>query len=495
MGKIKRFLSRLSISEKVLFIILLGILVAAFIPVYRLALYSCPYYDDYSYGFYVKNFYEQEGPASIFKAVVMTVKGFWYAWQGTYASAAMMSLAGMSFGEEYYFVGIWAVITVISLGTFTLFYTLSRKVLNASGYSAASLGILGILLLTEFIYSSYVGVFWYNSAVHYTFMHGVMFFMISAAVSIMFAKGTVSRVLWAIMTMVLGVVCAGANFVTCLQGALILCVICTAAFIWRKAAGFYYLPAIALYSMGLFENLSAPGNDVRQAHFAGEPAVKAIIDSFIEAFKRIPEFTSLSSLVVVAAMLPLIINMVRKMKVSFKLPGVVTALAFCLYATGYTSSFYSWAGPPVERTLVCVKFTYQILLVLTVTYWTGYFTKRLEKQEINLRYNLSYYALLAALICIFFVFSKDRAGGYLSYGSYYYVHDCEAQSFRQEHLERIEIIKNSDGGDVAVPKHMHMPWLLTGPNDLSTSATAEQNSFMARYYGVDSIYVDLDYKD
>lgn len=491
--KIKKFIGKLNIYEKVLFFILLLLGIGALIPVYRLALYSCPYYDDYSYSEYVRNFYVQDGFFGIFKGIYHTVVGFWYSWQGTYASAAVMSLAGMSFGEEYYFLSIWAVITIISLGSFSLIYTLARKVLEASGYVSSSLGILASVFLTQFIYSSYQGIFWYNSAAHYTLMHGIMFFMLSCAVNIVYSKKLVSKVLWALLTTMLGFVSAGANFVTCLQGLLFLLLVFVCAIIWKRKNSIYLIIPIVLYSLGLYQNLSAPGNSVRAAFFTGESPVKAILHSFFEAFIQIPKLTSLSSLVVVAAMIPFIINAVNKCKLSFKLPGVVSVLAFCLYATGYTSSFYSWAGPPIDRTYVAIKFTYQILLLVVIAYWIGYFAIRLGVGNKAVKYNIAYFAALVITLVICFIFSKDQAGGYLTYGSYYYVHDCEAQSFRAEYLERIDIIRNSDGGSVGVPAHKYHPWLLIGPNELSTSETAEQNSFMARYYGVDAIYIDEDY--
>lgn len=491
--KIKKFIGKLNINEKVLFFILLLLGIGALIPVYRLALYSCPYYDDYSYSEYVRNFYVQDGFFGIFKGIYHTVVGFWYSWQGTYASAAVMSLAGMSFGEEYYFLSIWAVITIISLGSFSLIYTLAKRVLEASVYIAASLGILASVFLTQFIYSSYQGIFWYNSAAHYTLMHGIMFFMLSCAVNIVYSKKPVSIVLWTLLATILGFASAGANFVTCLQGLLFLLLVFVCAIIWKRKNSIYLIIPIVLYSLGLYQNLSAPGNSVRAAFFTGESSVKAILHSFFEAFIQIPKLTSLSSLVVVAAMIPFIINAVNKCKLSFKLPGVVSVLAFCLFATGYTSSFYSWAGPPIARTMVSVKFTYQLMLVLTVIYWVGWIVKNFAKENCQAKYNFLFFLVLSIFFVVCFAFSKDQAGGYLTFGSYYYVHDCEAQGFRAEYLERIDIIRNSDGGSVGVPAHKYHPWLLIGPNELSTSETAEQNSFMARYYGVDAIYIDENY--
>lgn len=486
-------MKKLNLSEKAFFFILLAAFVLAMIPVYRIALYACPFYDDYNYSIYVKTYYSQMGLKGVFVGMYETMKGFWWAWQGTFSSAAFMSLAGMSFGEQYYFLGVWAVITVISLGTFCFTYTVLKNTLGADFYKAASMGILVTLLLLEFIHTSYQGLFWYNSAVHYTFMHGIMFFMLAAAIKTICSKKIVGAILFTLLTMILGFISSGANFVTSLQGLLLLITVMALGLFFKRKKSFFLIAPILLYAYGFKINVKAPGNSVRQAYFEGEGAVKAILDSFLQAIKDIPKFTGLAGLVVICVMIPTIVEIVKKSEYDFKLPGLISALSFCMYATGYTSSFYSWSSGPIDRTMVNIKFTYQILLVANIVYWTGWIVKKLEFEPYKLKHNVIFYLFFAFLLSLCFMFSKDQAGGYLSYGSYYYTHTCFAQNFREEYLRRIDIIKNSDGGEVAVPPIWFRPWLLIGNAELSEDSSAEPNTCMARYYGVESIYLDRNY--
>lgn len=493
MKKIQRLFSKFNINSGVMALITVLVLICALLPVYRLGLFSCPWYDDYGYGFNVKYYYSQEGFWGIFKGMISTIRGSWYSWQGTYASIGAMSLAGMSFGEKYYFIGVWTVITVIAIGIFAFSFTSQKRLLNADNKEAVVLSVLITLYLMEFIYISYQGFFWYNSAVHYTFMYGIMLLMMTCAINIVAPQNSkkISRFLWVIVTCILAVITAGANFVTCLQGLLFLLTIFAFALLRKNKKSLLILFPILCYSIGLYYNVSAPGNNNRAAFYTGESAIEAIIDSFKSAILYIPKITDVAALVMIVMMLPVLLNLAVKAEFSFKMPALVTALAFCLYSTGYTASFYSTASAPIDRTMIPVKFTYQLLLLFVAFYWIGWLVKR-KKIEKKYRFNLAYFLILSLMILVCFTKSKDQAGGYLSYGSYYYVHTGEAQNFRQEYLSRIETILNSDGGDVAVEPIVFRPWLLIGKEELSTDPNAEPNTFMAKYYGVKSIYLNVE---
>lgn len=69
--------------------------------------------------------------------------------------------------------------------------------------------------------------------------------------------------------------------------------------------------------------------------------------------------------------------------------------------------------------------------------------------------------------------------------NYYYIHTGLAYNFYQEYLNRVETVKNG-GPDVVVEPYSYMPWFLQ-TSDLGDSPDAENNSFMASWYGKNSI--------
>ena len=82
-----------------------GILLVLLIPLLRLSFYTLPWYDDYSYGKFVKGFLDQERTwESALEGAVYGTKVQWYAWQGTFSSIFFMCLMPGVWGEEFYFL-------------------------------------------------------------------------------------------------------------------------------------------------------------------------------------------------------------------------------------------------------------------------------------------------------------------------------------------------------------------------------------------------------
>lgn len=82
------------------------LLLLLLVPLLRLALYAVPWYDDYNYGQFVKNFVDMERSiGSAVSGAVYCMKTQWYAWQGTFSSVFFMSLMPGVWGEQYYFWG------------------------------------------------------------------------------------------------------------------------------------------------------------------------------------------------------------------------------------------------------------------------------------------------------------------------------------------------------------------------------------------------------
>lgn len=493
MKKIAKFVNKLNLKEEVLAALMIIAVIIAVIPLLRLALYATPFYDDYGYSLYVKRYLDMgEGLKGIIAGVSYSVKSSWYAWQGTYGSILFMSLMPAAFGEQYYCVGLWIIILTITVSVFDFSYTLAVRVCKsakASGIIAAS---IISLFVVELINTAHQGFYWYNGAVHYTFMYGLMLLMLSNGIKIVCSEKTIECILRGVVLVILSFLVAGANFVVALQGIMIMAVLLVFSLVLRKKNSWILLPAIIIYAFGLWLNVSAPGNSRRGAYYNGFSPAKSILLSFKEAFTHIPQFTGLITIVFIVLLIPILWNIVHKMNYEFKLPGLVSLLSYCFYATGFTPSLYGMGSPGLERTFNAVKFTMQLLLVINEAYWLGWLANRLKrsgKNVIKLNHNIIFYfAILVSCVWTFAV-SNNQAGSYSSYGAYYYVHTGEAYNYRAEYLATIEAINDSMHGEVVVNAHVFRPWLLCGNNELDSDPNAEQNRFMADFYRVKSIRI------
>jgi hypothetical protein len=144
----------------------------------------------------------------------------------------------------------------------------------------------------------------------------------------------------------------------------------------------------------------------------------------------------------------------------------------------------------LARTWTVIKFTLQILLVANEIYLLGWMAKKKGKTGKSVK-KIPHYPLfyIAAAVLVFIVFkaTPDQIGHFSSWGAYYYVKSGEANNFRQQYLERVEIIKNS-GPVVEFEPYAYKPWFLRA-RDYSSNPEADENHFLTRWYGKEAIFV------
>lgn len=480
------------------------------VPLLRLALYAVPWYDDYNYGQFVKDFMGAEGGiADALRGAVYCTKTQWYAWQGTFSSVFFMSLMPAVWGEQYYFLGSLFLILILTVSVWTLTGVLVGKVLKGDRLNRIVLQVIFTAAVLEMIYSAQQGFYWYNGGVHYVGMHSFLLLLVAAWVALLAGSGKVWSVILAAGSMAGAVLAGGANYVTALQGMLVgLSLVALGAWMHRRST-FLLLPSLALYGISFYLSASAPGNNVRSEvlhNYGGDrmqPAL-AVVYSFREAVLHLEEFTGPLLLILLALALPFIRNVVRRLPLRFACPGVLSVWSVCLYAAGFTPSLYVLGHGGFDRTLNAVKITYQLLVMLNFVYWIGWGYRKLQESQkpwrlapvwnrvknvVGIgRYGspLRYYLLAGILILAAFALEKNQAGNYASYGAYYYIHTGEANAFHQEYLDRVDTIKNG-GSRVAVRAYYFRPWFLR-IGDLSGDPGREENQAMARWYNKEAVY-------
>lgn len=462
-------------------------LMALLLPLIRLTEYAVPWYDDYVYGRFAKDaMLESRTLLNALKGTWECIRISWHAWQGTYSSIFFMTLMPGIWGEEYYHFGPVFLILFITVCVGAMVYTLLRTVLKTDWQHALGIAAVSAALAVVMIHTAQEGFYWYNGGIHYVGMHGFCMLMLSCAVQVLCAGGWKRKYVFAVLTMMLAFLTAGGNLVTSLQGLLVLLSI-VALGLWKKRGQVYcLLPAAAAYIGGFYLNVAAPGNDKRAKSFEGWglSPLEAIFTSFKEAAECSREFTGWMTLLFLALMLPLVWHMVKRVDYGFKLPGLVTAWSVCLYATGFTPSLFSLGHAGLDRTLNAVKLTWQMLLVLNLIYWCGWFVKRREQIKGQMC-RWWYYGLVAAAALVVFDAEPNQAGSFSSYGAYYYISTGEAYNFYQEYLNRVELLK-SDREPVVLEPYVWRPWFLC-MGDLSDNPEDESNMAFAAWYDKETV--------
>ena len=490
-------------GEKLLAIGFCLLLLAALIPLFRLTIYAVPYYDDYNFGRFARAAMEQEQSkwAAISGALDCS-RTQWYAWQGTYSSIFFMTLMPAVWGEQYYFLGPVFILLLLLAGSMVFTHVILRKVFGMEQW--ISLAIQAVITIAEFmfIYSAQSGFYWYNGGIHYVGMHGFGLLFLSVAICLERAEGRTAKGLLFTASVLLAMITAGSNFVTALQGLLcLLTILLVSVVVERRRTGLWLLPSTLVYIIGFGLNVAAPGNSVRARSYVGwgYGPLESIGRSFLEAVKHIPEYTGPVVLMVMLLLVPMIWQAVKSTDYRFRYPGIVLALSFCLYATGYTPSLYSLGHAGLSRTLNAVKITYLLLLFLNEIYWIGWLRQLLEKRAEQTTGQLTiqkwairngaaawwFYVLIGVACLVIFRASSNQAGHYSSYGAYYYVHTGEAYNFHQEYLERVAILSGPEK-DVQLPAYQFRPWFLC-MGEISEDADNEANRSLAMWYHKDSV--------
>lgn len=467
------------------------VLLLTLIPLVRLAFYAVPWYDDYLYGRFVKSFLQEERSLlSAIKGALYCTKTEWYAYQGTYSSVFLMALVPTVWGEGYYFLGPLLIMGLLLLGCFFLIGTLLRQVLRTDVSTCIALQALMTAAVFMLIYAAQGGFYWYNGGLHYVGMHGFGLMLAAACVRLLQAQKRGGQIGFLVLSVLLALVTAGSNFVTCLQGLLLMLSLTLLAFLMERRKGCLLLLPLCAYFFGFYRNIGAPGNSVRASEYVGwgYSPIEAVLYSFLEAGKHLWEFTGWIGLAVLVLLVPLVWQLAGEQRFRFRCPGLVLLWSFCLYASGFTPSLYSLGHAGLSRTLNAVKITYMLLLFLNEVYWLGWLRQRLADKKVPAGAGRAFwwfYPAMGVLMLCIFCTTSNQAGSYSAYGAYYYVHTGEAYNFYQEYLQRVELFQSGERNVVVEPYH-YRPWFLCS-SELSDNPEAEQNRAVANWYGLESV--------
>lgn len=470
-------------------------LVALLIPLLILSGYTAPWYDDWLYGRIAKEELEMgHGLIGVLWGAWETARVEWYAFQGTFSSGFLMGMEPLIWGEQYYFLGPVFLVLILAVSVFVLTGVLIKDILKVDRCSGLAIQAIASIMVVELIYTAQQGFYWYIGGLHYVGMHSFFMLLVAVLIRLYDAKlKSVRGVLLILASMAGALLVAGSNFVTALQGCIVMTFFTGAVCLVRKRTGIRYLPAFVVYAVGFYMNVSAPGNQVRAQSYEGwgYSPFEAVWRSFLEAFRYLWRFTDWITVAFLILLLPLIWNVVKKSSFSFKLPGLVLAGSFCLYATGFTPSLYSLGHAGLSRTLNAVKITYQILLLINEVYWLGWLKGILERRKGHISESGTapwwYYVLVGMSMLVIFHLAPNQAGCYSSYGAYYYLDRGEAKQFYDAYKVRLELLY-SDEKNIVFEPYPCRPWFLSMA-ELSEDPEAEENRSVAAWFGKSSIAV------
>lgn len=467
---------------------LLAVTATVLIPLYRLCAYAIPYCDDYDAFLYPREALKTTpGLPGLIKGAAAYSKMEWYSFQGTFTSCFMMAFNLFLFNPSLYGLGDAMLITVMVLSVFLFIRTLAKDIFRAKEALADSLGLISVILTVLFIHTAQQGFYWYDGGVHYIFMHSVLLFGLAAMIHSYYS----TRICFAVLSAICMFIVGGGNYSTLTQSFVVVPFTLACMWITGRKAPLIQLPSLVILLIAAAFNMLAPGNAHRKVFFDSpyNTPIKAILQSFVQGVRFLPDFLDWRTLLVLMALIPIAHRIVRETPYRFSpLKFIVFALfSVCLYASGNTAMLYSTGRVDLSRVINVIKLTFHLLLVLNELYLLGVVEQlSFFKEKKGLR--IGFVWLLPAWLFVWLFFLRiqpNPIGTYSAWGADYYLKTGQAETCHNEYLTRLEILKGSDA-DVVFKPYTVFPWFL-GWRDIESDPSAEQNMFMARYYGKNSV--------
>lgn len=461
------------------------VLILTTLPLLYIARYDHSSADDYTYGNYTHQVWEEtHSPVRLIGAAFQTSHDFWYTYQGPFASAFFMSLQPSVISERLYGLTAWLMLGMLIASHFLFFKVLLGDYLGAKPVHYITIAAAFLVLCIQTMPDPVEAYYWYVGSVHYTFMYSCMLFLLSCLMLFLKTSSRIRGALLLFLACLLGLICGGSNFITALQTPVLLCLFGGFCLFYRNRKALWCLLPLGFTLTGLYFNVTAPGNTVRQGEISPLSPVTAIYDSFRYAVTYFKEWTNIYFLLLLLFLTPVIWHFVSRSHRRYPLPGLVIFLSFCGYACMFTPSVYSLGFAGYARVLNIIMCALYLFLFLDLIYFLGWLASKTTVSVSNPAFRKpflqSWYTGIAVTTLVALFFTKpDQITSFSAVNTLYKGY---AQSYHQENLDRISMLSLEGVDEVWVPNFSVEPHLLFFDN-LDTDETCWKNQAVAEWFG------------
>lgn len=478
-------------------------------PILQLAFYNHPLSDDFSYAYhYVKPAVDAgASPLDLLVAAAQTSAYFYQTWQGLYASAFMLALPPNIFGESYYAITTYILLTV-SCAAFACFTkTLVKQVFRANTKAWIGVAVLTWFFFVQTIPNIFEGLYWYDGAMDYLFFWCFFLFTITFALAYLTSAHN-KRICWLVCTCIFAFVTAGGNHVSTI--ACILCLFGLALFeCVTRRQGWLFIP-LAIIALGLLVVLVAPGTAIRADALGMQSSgIRATLAHLFDAGKyaawwsmeRIGNWMTLSVACLVLALFPFATRIAQKAQLTWQCTtqtwaALVAGFLFLLWAQLFILQ-YSTFGPGAGRATNILYASFCVFAMIC-TLLAVYASVHRGAKKGLFAYNFALYpgrsAVIVAAALSMLLFSSGSPLGFTPSTWEYAAEDLSsgrAAAFSAEQNARAATLDDPGAQDVYVEPLSALPYCLTSEvrssEDLSTDAAYWANDAVARYYNKHSV--------
>ena len=489
-----RRITSAGIPVKVFAVLVCLALLLLLLPMLKAAQYDVPAADDYSNGLPTYRAWVQTGSIGpVLKAAWDRVYDLYFGWQGTFSAIFLFTLNPMIFGEQYYQIGPWLILTMLMIGNFVLIFTVFGRLFNAPKAECCIIAAVWSILCTQFLPRASQGIYWYTGAVYYT-----LFFSFSAlafAVLLRFLlrkegeRGTGRLITASIMFLIVG----GGNLVTGLTTAVVL-VSMEAFLLWKKRSDWKpMLIPVLCYMVSFGLNVAAPGNSARQTFFAQPGLFEAVWLSFRQAALSLGKWFTLPVWALILILVPVLWRIAVRTGIRFEYPALVTLYSICLTGVMFYPPIYAMTEHNLNnlgRITNIIFFGMLFLAIFNFFYWIGWLVQRksLTERCFPAAEKGRYSAVLLLLLLIVFAFGMTRIKWYdtTSISAFRSYRSTQMGNYWHTYKQRLEILKDPSVEDAVLKRFPYRPYVLFY---MELSEYPEENTPVASWYGKNTVVV------
>lgn len=474
---------------KILASLCLIVLILSLLPLLYVSRYNHPTGDDIFYG--IDAHLVWEDTHSIPRTIGNALQGVahdYQTWQGTYVAMLFMRLQPTVFSEKLYFVTPFLIIGLLLGGYWYLLCQLRRYVLPLERYEQVGIWAVLTFLSLQWVVSPGEAFYWYNGGLYYSGFYGITMLLFGLLCKYIFTRRKTTLAGIFLLAFLIG----GSNYLTLLWSMLVL--LLTAAWCWlKKRPGRLALTCATLFQLGCFAfSATAPGNAVRQAYSAQLPAVKAIIFSLGQGTAYLSAW--LNGWWILGAMLLLVfvIPAIQKIDFHFPHPFLVTVFLYGMFCTLSCPTFYAQSSTGPGRAVNIIYYGFILTSYISLFYLAGWVYNRYRDSGDRSHVLYPVYFRLLALVVVLQVCIGLHDNTIKLSASVQALRDIvhgTAAAYDREYNERIELLQNSNVSDLVLMPYQNQP-LTVYVGDYGPSADQGSNQALARWYGHDTIVID-----
>ncbi len=368
-------------------ILLTALFVLSLVPILAAARYAAPESDDLLYGQDAHDALAQSPTLSaLLGEAAAKVAHHHQVAHGRYANTFLGAAFLGAFGIDHYWSVPVLMLLMLIMGTMLFSYALLVRVLHADKWTWLAISSFVLLFCVQLLPSPAEGLFWFCGGLGYTLYYSVSLVLLSLLLFTMTGRSRARRIVCGLLAVLLSAIVAGLGFtVMLILAAAMLGYIVLAITKKRWDMCVIGILTLAVFAAGTIIQLTAPATAVRAAWeqemygYTPSGPVKAVLLSFLYALCTLLHRVDGGMLLFIALVALLLAPYLQESGYRFRMPLLVLAASFCLYATMFTASLYSTSSMGPYRQWNVMYFAMFPFFGVNAAYCTGWCLRRMEK--------------------------------------------------------------------------------------------------------------------